>query len=201
MKLERDVIVDLLPAYFSGEASSATRALVEDFFHEDPAFEKFARNAGGPLEMLKAPAERPDPEKEKFALERARLVTETRSSFFGLGIITTLMLFLFRIQNGKVVWIMWDQGGVRGLCFGAMAIFFWTLYFYVRRRAEPLPSHIKFLWMASFYSFLPFLFKIKEHKLIFVFFDADPSAGFIFAFFAASLWVIYFVQRYKARQL
>ena len=31
MKLEREVIIDLLPAYFSGEASAATRALVEDF--------------------------------------------------------------------------------------------------------------------------------------------------------------------------
>jgi hypothetical protein len=201
MKLERDVIVDLLPAYFSGEASSATRALVEEYFREDPAFEKFARGAGGPLEMLKAPVDRPDPEKEKFALERARLVTETRSSFFGLGIITTLMLFLFRIQGGKIVWIMWEQGGVRGICFAAMAVFFWTLYFYVRRRAEPLQAHTKFLWMSIFYSLLVFLFKIRNHKLIFVFFYDDPSAGFIFAFFAASLWVIYFVQRYKARTL
>jgi len=30
MKLQREVIVDLLPAYFSGEASTATRALVEE---------------------------------------------------------------------------------------------------------------------------------------------------------------------------
>ena len=77
MKLEREVIIDLLPAYFSGEASAATRALVEDYFRENPDFEKSARSAGGPLESLKVAPSRLDPEKEKFALERARLVTET----------------------------------------------------------------------------------------------------------------------------
>ena len=47
MKLEREVIIDLLPAYFSGEASAATRTLVEDFFRENPDFEKSARSAAG----------------------------------------------------------------------------------------------------------------------------------------------------------
>ena len=70
---------------------------------ENPEFEKFARNAGGPLEVLRAPAAALDPAKEKLALERARLVTETRSSFLGLAVISTLMLFLFRIQNGKII--------------------------------------------------------------------------------------------------
>ena len=36
MKLEREVIIDLLPAYFSGEASAATRTLVEDYFPREP---------------------------------------------------------------------------------------------------------------------------------------------------------------------
>ena len=111
MKLEREVIIDLLPAYFSGEASTATRTLVEDFFRENPDFEKSARSAAGPLESLKAAPSRLgaglDPEKEKLALERARLVTETRTSFFWLAVISTLMLFLFRIQNGKLIWIVW----------------------------------------------------------------------------------------------
>ena len=114
MKLEREVIIDLLPAYFSGEASAATRRLVEDFFRENPDFEKSARSAAGPLESLKAAPPRLDPEKEKLALERARMVTETRSSFFWLAVISTLMLFLFRIQNGKVIWIVWS-GSASGL--------------------------------------------------------------------------------------
>ena len=206
MKIEREIIVDLLPAYFSGEASAATRALVEDFFRENPDFEKSARSAAGPLESLKAAPSRLgaglDPEKEKLALERARLVTETRTSFFWLAVISTLMLFLFRIQNGKLIWIVWGGSGFggRGALFIAMAVFFWLFYFYVRSRTTPLPAHTKFLWMASFYSLLAGLFKIENHRIVWVLFQGDPSAGIFIAAFAAALWGIYFIQRWQFKR-
>jgi len=201
MIIEREVIVDLLPAYFSGEASAATRRLVEDFFRENPDFEKSARSSAGPLESLKAAPPRLDPEKEKLALERARLVTETRSSFFWLAVIGTLMLFLFRIQNGKLIWIVWSGSasgaGSRGPLFIAMAVFFWLFYFYARSRTTPLPAHTKFLWMATFYSFLTGIFKIENHRIVWILFQGDPSAGIFIAAFAAALWGIYFIQRWK----
>jgi hypothetical protein len=204
MKLEREVIIDLLPAYFSGEASAATRTLVEDFFRENPDFEKSARSAAGPLESLKAAPPRIDPEKEKLALERARMVTETRSSFFWLAVISTLMLFLFRIQNGKIIWIVWSGSasgsGSRGPLFIAMAVFFWVFYFYSRTRTSPLPAHTKFLWMATFYSLLTGIFKIENHKIVWVLFHGDPSAGIFIAAFAAALWGIYFIQRWQFKQ-
>ena len=204
MNLEREVIVDLLPAYFSGEASAATRALVEDFFRENPDFEKSARSAAGPLERLKAAPPRLDPEKEKLALERARMVTETRTSFFWLAVLTTLMLFLFRIQNGKVIWIVWSGApsgsGSRGPLFIAMAVFFWLFYFHARRRTTPLPAHTKFLWMATFYSLLTGLFKIENHKIVWLLFQGDPSAGIFIAVFAVALWGIYFIQRWQFKR-
>ena len=40
MKVTRDVIYDLLPGYFSGEASPDTRALVDEFLQQDPEFSK-----------------------------------------------------------------------------------------------------------------------------------------------------------------
>lgn len=198
MKLEREVIIDLLPAYFSGEASAATRSLVEDFFRENPDFEKSARSAAGPLESLKAAPSRLDSEREKLALERARLVTETRTSFFWLAILSTLMLFLFRIQNGKLIWIVWSKStsgsGTRGPLFIAMAVFMWLFYFYARTRTTPLPAHTKFLWMATFYSLLAGIFKIENHKIVWLLFSGDPSAGIFIVAFAAALWVIYFIQ-------
>jgi hypothetical protein len=201
MKLEREVIVDLLPAYFSGEASTATRALVEDYFREDPAFEKFARSAGGALETLKVAPPAVDSEKEKLALERARLVTETRSSFFWLAVISTLMLFLFRIQNGKIIWIVWSSSsGIRGPLFIAMAAFFWLFYFYARGRTTPMPAHTKFLWMAAFYTFLAGMFKIENHKIVWLLFSGDPSAGIFLATFAAALWGIYFIHRWQFKR-
>jgi hypothetical protein len=208
MKLEREVIIDLLPAYFSGEASAATRTLVEDFFRENPDFEESARSAAGPLESLKAAPSRLgaglDPEKEKLALERARLVTETRSSFFWLAVLSTLMLFLFRMQNGKIVWIVWSGSasgsGSRAPMFIAMAVFFWLLYFFARGRTTPLPAHTKFLWMATFYSVLTGLFKIENHKIVWLLFHGDPSAGIFIAAFAAALWGIYFIQRWQFKR-
>jgi hypothetical protein len=203
MNLEREVIVDLLPAYFSGEASAATRALVEEYFREHPDFEASARRAGGPLESLKIPALTADKEKEKLALERARLVTETRSSFFWLAVISTLMLFLFRIQNGKFIWIVWSSAsgsGSRGPIFIAMAVFFWLFYLYARSRTTPLPAHTKFLWMATFYSLLAGIFKIENHRIVWVLFHGDPSGGIFILAFAAALWGIYFIQRWKFRR-
>lgn len=204
MKIEREIIVDLLPAYFSGESSAATRMLVEGYFRENPDFEKFAHSAGGALESLKVSPPRLDPEKEKLALERARMVTETRSSFFWLAVISTLMLLLFRIQNGKIIWIVWSGSasgsGSRGPVFIAMAVFFWLFYFYARRRTTPLPAHTKFLWMATFYSLLAGMFKIEDHKVVWLLFRGDPSAGFFISAFAVALWGIYFIQRWQFKR-
>jgi hypothetical protein len=204
MKLEREVIIDLLPAYFSGEASAATRTLVEEFFRENPDFEKSARSAADPLESLRVPPPNLDPEKEKLALQQARLVTETRSSFFWLAVISTLMLFLFRIQDGHVIWIVWSKTGgnfgVRGPIFIAMAAFFWLFYLYARTRTTPLPAHTKFLWMAAFYTFMAGLFKIENHKIVWLLFRGDPSGGIFLLAFALALWCIYFIQRWQFKR-
>ncbi len=201
MKLEREVIVDLLPAYFSGEASAATRALVDEYFREHPDFEQSARRAGSSLERLHVPTHAPDPEKEKLALERARLVVETRSSFLWLAIFFTLMLLLFRIHDHKIVWILWQGEGssFRGILFSAMAVFLWLLYFYTRKRKDPMPLRAKFLGMAIFYSLLPFLFTIKDHKIVWLF-SSDPNVGFIICGVALINWGLFFYHWWKAKR-
>jgi anti-sigma factor RsiW len=44
IELNRDIIVDLLPAYFSGEASEQTRQAVEKYFERDPEFARMANS-------------------------------------------------------------------------------------------------------------------------------------------------------------
>jgi hypothetical protein len=198
MKLERDVIIDLLPAYFSGEASAATRTLVEDYFRQDQDFEKFARGAAGPLDVLRVPAYALDPEKEKMALERARLVVETRNSFLGLAAFFTCILFLFRFSNHKIFWIFWSGSPSLGIVFSALAGFMWILYLYTRRRKDPVPPDTKFLWLASFYSFLPCLFTIRDHKLEWLY-HKEPDIAFIFIALALGMWLIYFYQVWKKK--
>jgi hypothetical protein len=81
-----------------------------------------------------------------------------------------------------------------------MAVFFWLFYFYARRRTTPLPAHTKFLWMATFYTLLAGLFKIENHKIVWLLFSGDPSGGIFIAAFALALWFIYFIQRWQFKR-
>ncbi|HKD81470.1 MAG TPA: hypothetical protein VKH81_17385 [Candidatus Angelobacter sp.] len=201
MKLEREVIVDLLPAYFSGEASAATRALVEEYFREHPDFEQSARKAGNSLETLKTAPRGVDPEKEKLAFERARMVTETRSSFLWMAILFTLLLFLFRIQDHKIVWLFWGvNNAFPGVAFSAVALFLWLMYFYTRKRKDPLTQRAKFLGAAIFYSLFPFLFTIKDHKIVWVF-QHDSNLVIILGAVALINWALFFYHWWRAKKM
>jgi threonine/homoserine efflux transporter RhtA len=200
MKVEREVIIDLLPAYFSGESSAATRTLVEDYFRENPDFEAAARRSNDSLEGLKVLSAAADDAKEKLALERARQITETKTAFLWLAWCFTLMLPLFRIHNRQIVWILWEPSPIVGVIFALMASFFWLLYLNVRRFKEPLRPDRKFLWLACFYTVLLLLPDYHNHQLgLFFFWREAPDVGMIFAVISAALWVTYFYQRWKAR--
>jgi len=75
MEVTRDVILDLLPVYLMGEASPATRALVEDYLARDPELAARVRaNDLGALEVAGAGLPAPLPELELRAFERTRRV-------------------------------------------------------------------------------------------------------------------------------
>ncbi len=42
MEVTRDMVIDLMPLYQSGEASPDTRAAIEDFLRRDPSLAKIA---------------------------------------------------------------------------------------------------------------------------------------------------------------
>ena len=101
MKITREVVTDLLPIYFSGEASSGTKSLVEDYFRENPDFERMARSAGTPLDTLRAaPPVKADSEKEKRDLESVRCGLDRRKWLFGLSLFLTLGSDFILLQSG-----------------------------------------------------------------------------------------------------
>jgi predicted anti-sigma-YlaC factor YlaD len=106
MNVTRDVITDLLPVYFSGEASEDTKRLMEEYFRENPEFERIARKAVMPLEkLLRTAAILPEAEREIHELQRAReevqrgLTRKWKSTVFVLLLVLCLGLLAFFLAH------------------------------------------------------------------------------------------------------
>jgi len=124
MNVTREVVTDLLPIYFSGDASGDTKALVEDYFRENPDFERIARSAGTPLETLRAaPAIAIAAEREKRDLESILWGLKRRQWLFGLGLFLTLTPLRFFFTDGRSD-ALWEAA-----FDWSMAALFWFLCF------------------------------------------------------------------------
>jgi anti-sigma factor RsiW len=93
MKVTRDVVYDLLPAYFAGELSADSKTLVDDFFASDPEFARMADR------FRKLYNERRTESgnwagREKVVFERARAFRTRRDRMFGLAVGCTFGLLL-----------------------------------------------------------------------------------------------------------
>ena len=183
MNVTREVVTDLLPIYFSGEASSDTKSLVEEYFRENPDFERVARSAATPLETLRAaPPVAAGSEKEKRDLESVRCGFERRKWLFGLSLFLTLTPLSFYFTHGHLVSLMdflWEAA-----LDWSMAALFWFLYFaQPRRRAASLVA-------AIFLTLIPIPFALH--------FANAPGPRGIFAeavciwIAAALIWIGYF---------
>jgi hypothetical protein len=124
MNITREVVTDLLPIYFSGDASNDTKSLVEEYFRDNPDFERMARSAGTPLETLRtAPAVAAGSEKEKRDLESVLWGLKRRQWLFGLSLFFTLTPLTFFFTHGRIE-ALWE-----GAFDWSMAALFWFLYF------------------------------------------------------------------------
>ena len=73
MKVSRDVIYDLLPAYFAGEASADSQALIQEYFETDPEFRRMAERFHAMLDSRTRGAAQTDAVREREAFDRVRL--------------------------------------------------------------------------------------------------------------------------------
>ena len=188
MNITREVVADLLPIYFSGEASSDTKSLVEEYFHENPDFERLARSAGTPLETLRAASPvAAGSEKEKRDLESVRCGLDRRKWLFGLSLFLTLSPLSFYLTHGHLFFPMVSDFLWEAAFDWSMAALFWILYFaQLRRRAASLVA-------AIFLTLIPIPFALH--------FANAPGPKGIFAeavciwIAAALIWIGYFRQR------
>src|SRR5262245_1895000 len=138
MKVTREVILDLLPLYLAGEASPATRALVEEYLRQDPELERRVR--AGDAALLPDVALRPAPETALRSLVRTRRALGRLRWTCALASALTAISLALRVDfsGGRLTtfrFLIVDYPLPLGICMaGAAAL--WILYFDMRRRAR-----------------------------------------------------------------
>ena len=90
MNVSREVILDLLPVYLSGEASAATRNLVEDYMKQDLEFAQHIRLQWAENLAKVAPTALP-PDLELRSLRRTRSLLGWQKRLLGFGIFFTVL--------------------------------------------------------------------------------------------------------------
>lgn len=153
MNITREVMTDLLPVYFSGEASEDTKQLVESYFRENPDFERIARGAAMPLEELRRAAPvRAEAEREKCDLEWAREELLRRRVFFGVALLFTFAPLMSVLRDGRLVWTEFLSDPWQLVFLWWFAGLFWFLY-----AARPSRRATAMIFSISF-ALLPFVF-------------------------------------------
>ena len=131
MKVTRDVVKDLLTVYTAGEASSDTRALVEDWLRSDAELARQVKQA----DRVTLPDVPPlPPTLGKQALDRTRRHLRWRFFLFGLAIyVSTLPLSITFGSSGGYEGLLIDDWPERIVVI-AIAIALWVIYWRVARR-------------------------------------------------------------------
>ena len=137
MNVTREVIVDLLPVYLSGEASPATRSLVEEYMKQDAELAQRVRLQWAENFAKLAPSA-PPPELELRSLRRTRGLLHLQKWLFGFGIgfLATTFSFRFSIENGHFhgphLLLLDDPLMFVSCLLPGLAC--WIAYFIIRRR-------------------------------------------------------------------
>jgi hypothetical protein len=160
MNVTRDVMTDLLPVYFSGEASEDTKQLVENYFRENPDFERIARGAAMPLEQLRGTAPvAAEAEREKRDLQWARKEFLRRRVVFGVALFFTFAPLMTVYRDGRVDWTAFLNDPWLLALFWCVAGLFW--FQYVARLSRRTTATISSIFFALlpivvvFHLFLP----------------------------------------------
>jgi len=137
MNVTREVILDLLPIYLAGEASPATRALIEEYMEQDKELAQRIRVQWADNFERITPTALP-PDLELRSLRRTRAIIGWQKWLFGLGIFFTAIALTSQIsfEGGRIKdfhFLMRDFPTQFG-AFALLAIACWCGNYALRRR-------------------------------------------------------------------
>lgn len=129
MNVTRDVVTDLLPLYFSGEASEDTRRLVETFFGDNPDYERVARAAAQPLESLQAVIRHTaEAEHEKREMQGIAWQLRSRRVWLLMALFLTLWPLASLTGSQLAAWVGGPHTWAGRSAYLGAAVYFWLLY-------------------------------------------------------------------------
>ena len=134
MKVTREVITDLLPAYLSKEASADTRALVEEFFKQDPEFAALAKESKTEELLGKLPVNPLPEDHERETLIRTKNMLKWRTHWLTLAIVFTLMPLSAVFSSKGLTWLMLRDAPYAANIFLIFAVISWIQFFRTRRK-------------------------------------------------------------------
>jgi anti-sigma factor RsiW len=146
MSVTREVILDLLPLYLAGEASPASRALVEEYLRQDPELAERIRILGTEGFAPSAPADLP-PDLELKSLRRTRRLLGVQRWLFGLGIafVVLPMSMRFDLEGWRVTrfrFLVSDYPQLLGPML-ALGIACWIAYGWLKYRLGDKTSKLR----------------------------------------------------------
>lgn len=137
LKVTREVILDLLPIYLAGEASPASRALVEDYLKRDPELAQRICLQWQDSLASAVPSSLP-PDLELQSLRRTRSLLGWQRWLFGFGITFSALSLSceFSFADGRLreFHFLIQQFPTQFGPFLVLAILCWTGYYWIRRR-------------------------------------------------------------------
>jgi anti-sigma factor RsiW len=132
MDVTRDIVKDLLAVYLAGDASSDTRAVVEEWLKRDP---ELARQAAEARQDLLPPVATPAASAQKRALARTRRGLRLRSLAMGAAIYFTLLPLTVVFDRNGFKGLLIDDWTGRSVALGIAALL-WGAFFAQSRRVK-----------------------------------------------------------------
>ncbi|WP_286234245.1 hypothetical protein [Thalassotalea sediminis] len=139
MNIKQDVIIDLLPLYFDGNASDETQKLIEMYFEQHPTFAKSMKQMH---EQIKNNIEEKiadsiqvniSPEQKLKTLQRTKVLLRVRATLFLTGILSLILPILFMVFVKESNAAEWAKYVVTGILIVIMPAT-WVGYAYIRYR-------------------------------------------------------------------
>lgn len=133
MKITRDVITDLLPVYFSGEASADTKALVDEFLKNDSEFAELISEKDSILPESKTKLTK---DNEMNTLNETKKLLQKRANYLGLTIFFFLLPASFIVDDETGFRWLWGEMPIAIALFVVFGIFFGIQYWLTNRELK-----------------------------------------------------------------